>query len=126
MITTSKCCAVMASLALCARCLAGRCKSALPRPGSQVLTPSDRFLSFPDTESPGDIHRFEVQVAVERLRAELAAESAVLHSAERRTDGQRVSVDADGSGVYLARNVLCTFGVSAEHRAAKPLNGVVG
>lgn len=49
-----------------------------------------------------DVHRLVLEVVVQSLGAEFAAEAAVLHAAERGAEVDVVVVDADGAGADAA------------------------
>src|SRR5436189_3127332 len=74
----------------------------------------------------GDENALRLQVEVERLEPELAAEAGLLVAAERDAGERRVRrVDADRPGLDAAREAMAASGIARPHRRHQAVAHVV-
>src|ERR1700749_3389971 len=98
--------------------------------GSSPLGPDRR----PGPRKPGsapelvraDVDGLVLEIGVDRLGAEFAADTAVLHASERRAQVQVVVVDADRAGPDLTRHVQPALLIGAPDLPAEAVVVVVG
>src|SRR6202035_645223 len=71
-------------------------------------------------------HRLQLDVLVQPLRAELAADARLLETAEGTTDVERVHVDAVGAGTHARGDLEAVGDVARPHRSGQTVVAVVG